>query len=343
MNLLHIKPDKIIVRMPNWIGDLVMATPILTDLKNRFPRSEITVMCESPLCDLLKEDKDVDEIFSFTRERSRFLRRKEKRNIVAKLREGNYDLGILTTNSFSSAWWFWKGGVKNRIGFSKHFRRFLLNHTIPYPKEEQHQVVTYKQLIFPLGVPVSDTLPRLFLKDEEIACAKELLEQRGVTPDSKIIALSPGAAYGPAKRWPDEKFFRLTKSLLEIPHVNVVFLGDETVTPLAKSISRTLGDKVIDLTAATSLRMLCSLIKITDVFLTNDSGPMHIAAALKVPMIALFGSTSPKRTRPYMHGEVIYRKESCSPCYKRECPIDFPCMKKITVEEVYQKIQSLLQ
>lgn len=335
-------PDKIIIRMPNWIGDFVMATPLLTDLRKKFPNAEITAMCKEPLSELLKEDKDIDEVFSFTKLKSQFERKKQKRSIILKLKEGQYDLGVLTTNSFSSAWWFFKGNVQNRIGFAKDFRSFLLNKKIPFSKEV-HLVETYKNLLTPLGIEVSDTLPRIFITEKEKIFAKELLSQRGVEDKDKVIGIHAGASYGPAKRWPDEKIFNLSKKLLETPSVKIVFVGDSSVTPLAKTLVRKLGDKIIDLTGTTSLRSLCSLISLFDVFVTNDSGPMHIAAALKVPLVAIFGSTSPTHTGPYKHGNVIYKNVACSPCYKRVCPIDFPCMKKIEVDRVYQTIKTLLK
>lgn len=332
-------PKKIIVRMPNWIGDLVMATPILSDLRKKFPEAEITVMCQKPLSELLQEDPDINEIFAFEKLPCAFLRKVERRDVISRIREGKYDLGLLLTNSFSSAWWFYRGQVENRVGFSGHFRSLLLNNTPDLPKDI-HQVEAYKHLLKPLGIPVSTTLPRIFLKDEEVKEAKELLEQRGASKH-KVIGISPGAAFGPSKRWPEENFFALVEKLSKDPSLRIVIVGDSSVTPFAKKIVRAF-DSVIDLTGTTSLRMLCSIISLCDLFLTNDSGPMHIAAALKVPLIALFGSTSPQKTGPYKHGEILYKNVSCSPCFKRVCPIDFPCMKKITVKEVYQKVCSAL-
>src|SRR3989344_157107 len=140
-------PQNILIRMPNWIGDLVMATPVLTDLREAYPKASITAMCRAPISDLLKEDAAIDELFSFTQPSNRFLRRDEKRDIIAKIEAGKYDLGILLTNSFSSAWWFWQGKVKRRLGYSAHFRRFLLTDPLSMPKERIHQVDFYKALL----------------------------------------------------------------------------------------------------------------------------------------------------------------------------------------------------
>lgn len=342
MRKITLNPKKILIRMPNWIGDLVMATPLLTDLRKKFPDASITAMCKEPLSDLLKEDADIDELFSFKKPKSSFLHKERRRNIIQKLREGNYDLGILTTNSFSSVWWFYEGDVKNRIGFSKGIKTLLLNKRVPLPPNDEHLVETYKRLLTPLGISASKTLPRIYLKETEIDSARELLKQRNADKSCKLVGIHAGASYGPAKRWPEENFFQLAKILLLDPEMRVVFVGDEQVTPFAKKVARALGDKIIDLTGTTSLRGLCSLIKLCDVFVTNDSGPMHIAAALQVPLVALFGSTSPVKTGPYKHGETIFKNVACAPCFKRVCPINFPCMKKIGIDEVYEKIISLI-
>ena len=165
----------IIVRMPNWIGDMVMATPIISDLRKAYPNARITAMCRAPICDLLREDPEVDELFCFSKTSS-FSRRSDKKNIIEKLRHGKYDLGVLLTHSLSSAWWFWQGGVKTKLGYDCNGRRFLLSEQVPLPEniERQHLVVTYKMLLEPLGISLSDTPPRLFLSDKEVEMAQEV-------------------------------------------------------------------------------------------------------------------------------------------------------------------------
>ncbi len=331
-------PQNILVRMPNWIGDFVMGTPLLTDLRNAFPKASITAMCKSPLSDLLKEDESIDEIFRFTKPSNDFSRR-EERDIIAKIQMGKYDTGILLTNSFSSAWWFWQGKVKRRIGYSAHFRRWFLTDPLPLPKKKEHLVDTYKRILAPLGVPHSKTAPRLFLKPEEIEEAKELLFQRGYEKGAKLIGINPGAAYGSAKCWPPERFRALAMRLLLETGAYLVFFGDASTAALVKEISQGLPEKVIDLAGVTSLRELVCIIKECNVLLTNDSGPMHIAAALGVPLVALFGSTDDQVTGPYGKGaHIINKRVECSPCFKRVCPIDFRCMKQISVDEVVEKV-----
>jgi heptosyltransferase-2 len=331
------QPENILVRMPNWIGDLIMATPVLTDLRNAFPKASITAMCRTPLCELLREDQAIDELFCFTRPSNDFARRQE-RDIIAKIAAGKYDVGVLTTNSFSSAWWFWQGGVKERIGYSAHFRRLLLTKPLKFSKEKEHIVESYKKLLKPLGVPVSETAPRLFVTEKEVKESKQLLSQRGYK-GGKVIGINPGAAYGSAKCWPPDRFRALAMRLMLETDATIVFFGDATTATLVKEIVQGLPERVIDLAGVTSLRELACLIKDCTVLVTNDSGPMHIGAAFGTPLVALFGSTDDAVTGPYGQSQsVINKRVECAPCMKRTCPIDFRCMKQITVDEVVERV-----
>lgn len=334
----------IIVRMPNWIGDMVMATPILTDLRKAYPQASITAMCRAPICDLLKEDPDVNELFCFSK-RSSFSRRSDTKNIIEKLRPGKYDLGILLTHSLSSAWWFWQGKVKTRLGYDCNGRRFFLSQAVPFPDsiERQHLVLTYKMLLEPLGIPISDSSPRLHLADREVEAARTLLHQHGVSKEKTIIGINPGATYGSAKCWLPERFREVAVKLLNDPNVSIVFFGDQPTAPLVKQICQGLGPRVVNLAGLTSLREVAALISLCDVLLTNDSGPMHIADALGTKLIALFGSTNERVTGPYRTGKVIHKHVECSPCYQRTCPIDFRCMKQIESEEVYQALIGMIK
>lgn len=344
MESLHqLEPRNIIVRMPNWIGDLVMATPILSDLRRTYPKAYITAMCRSPICELLKENPEINELFCFSKA-SGFGRRIERRNIIEKLRKGNYDLGILLTHSFSSAWWFWLGKVKNRLGYECNGRKFLLTHSLPFPQniQTQHLVVTYKMLLGLLGIPISDTPPHLYLTPKEIHAARVLLRQQGIPDGALVVGINPGASYGSAKCWLPERFREVTERLLCDKDVYVVYFGDQTSASLVKEICQGLSSRVINLAGMTSLRELASVISNCDVLLTNDSGPMHIADAIGTPIVALFGSTSEVVTGPYRSGTLIHKHVPCSPCYQRTCPIDFRCMKQIEADEVYEAINKIL-
>lgn len=338
-------PKNIIVRMPNWLGDLVMATPVLHDLHAKWPQARLTAMCQSNVAPLLKNDPNLSEIYSYRRP-SGWIHRRQHLEIIESLQHGEYDLGILLTNSFSSAWWFWRGKVQNRLGYSCNMRHFLLNKAIPFPKTRsaQHLVVTYKMLLEPLGIPVSSTAPKLYVSEEEKQEAKELLHNLNIDPATHtLIGINPGAAYGTAKCWLPDRFHAVAEKLLQDPHVCILFFGDAAGAPLVNQICQNLPDRVINLAGKTHLRELMALIQYCKVLLTNDSGPMHMSAALGTPLLALFGSTSDVQTGPYNLGKVIHKRVECSPCYKRVCPIDFRCMKRIEVDEVYDELQKILQ
>lgn len=331
--------SNILIRMPNWIGDAVMATPLLKDARLHFPKSKLTAMCQGHVGTLLHGNPYVDEIFAFTRPNA-FSFRLAERDLIERIRQGRYDLGILVPNSLSSAWYLWRGKVQERIGFSPNGRRFLLTKALPFPQERgnEHQVITYKRLLLPLEIPISSTSPELFVLEQEQEAARQLLAQLSVPKGGKIIGINPGAAYGSAKCWPPDRFRSLIAKLIADPLVTVLCFGDRAGAPVVHEICEGLSPQVIDLAGKTTLRELMALIQQCTVLLTNDSGPMHIAAALKTPLVALFGSTNPVATGPYGSGDVICKQVSCSPCYRRTCPIDFKCMKEISVEEVYQTL-----
>jgi len=339
----NLKPKNIIVRMPNWIGDLVMATPILADLRKAYPKASITAMVHEKIGVILEADPAVDELFLFSRGKG-MIRRIRQRNIVEKLRDGKYDLGILLTNSFSSAWRFWQGGIKNKVGFRADGRSFLLDHPVAFPKQRktQHLVITYKALLEHLGIPRSETAPHLYLK--KVEAAWELVKRFDISSDAKLIGINPGAAYGSAKCWLPERFHAVAKRLLEQdPSHAVLFFGDLSHKNLINEICQGLPARAVNLAGQTDLQALMALISICSVFLTNDSGPMHIADSLNVPLVALFGSTDPIVTGPYRHSSsVMQKKVPCSPCFKRVCPIDFPCMKGLTVDDVFNRVLKVI-
>ncbi len=342
---LLLSPKRIIVRMPNWLGDLVMATPILTDLRHHWPEAKITALCQGTLGTIIQADPHIDNVLNFKRPKG-WLSRQSDQNILAPFRQGHYDLGILLTNSFSSAYWFWRGQVQNRLGYASNWRHFLLDYPLPFPaqRKSQHLVITYKMLLEPLGIPLSQTPPRLYVTVQEQQAARERLASYGIHSSDLIIGINPGAAYGSAKCWLPERFKQLSQQLLNhYPLLKIVYFGDKAGAPLVKDICTGLPtNRLIDLAGKTSLRELIALIQTCHLFLTNDSGPMHVASALGIPLVALFGSTSDVTTSPYNGGSIIHKHVPCSPCYRRECPIDFRCMTRIEVSEVYEKIKSFL-
>lgn len=337
-------PKNIIIKMPNWIGDAVMGTPIIKDLRAKFPEARITALGLTPIATLLQRDPHLNDIIAYDKP-SGWVHRVSHRDVIEPLRKGEYDTGILLTNSFSSAWWFFRGHVQRRIGFKTNFRSWLLSDALPFPAnlETEHLVTTYKRLLAPLGIPVSETKPYLCLDAADRAYARSFFEVNQIPKGTTVIGINPGAAYGTAKCWPKERFKEVTAKLAQNPELCLLYFGDRNSAPMIEEICSGMPKNVINVAGKTSLRELMALIASCSILLTNDSGPMHIASALNVPLLALFGSTSDVRTGPYNGGVVIHKHVECSPCYKRVCPIDFRCMTRISSDEVYKELLKLIE
>lgn len=323
---------KIIVRMPNWLGDLVMSTPVLKVLRNHYPNAHICAMCQSSVADLLIANPHIDEILRYNKPRSR----REKKAIIQRLRAREFDMGVLLTNSVSSAWWFFRGRVKKRIGFANDCRSILLTNPVSFPKnrKSQHLVFTYLEL---LGERPFCPSPELYVTDEERVHAHCLLKRYGWVPGQKIVGFAPGAAFGTAKRWLPERFRAVAQKLIAESNALVLCLGHSSEVELGETICN--NSQIVNLVGQTSPRELLAFISVCDIFLANDSGPMHIAAALRIPVVALFGPTDDRISRPYPHGIIVHKRVSCSPCHKRVCPTDHACMKEISVEEVCELLR----
>lgn len=305
---------KILIRMPNWLGDIVMATPVIEGVRKKYPEAHLTALLPEKLAPLLEKDPHLDQILGF---RSRY------GSLYQLMKQGKYDLGILLTNSFSSAFLMWAAGVKERIGYRGDGRSLFLTRWEKKSGEREHLVKTYQELLG--GEP--SLIPQLYVEKGE-------RKHQG-----RVIGIHAGSAYGPAKCWPRERFRELAIRLKE--EATVLFFGDAAGYKEIEKITEGLGEKVINLAGKTTIRELMELMSGCDVIVSNDSGPMHIADALGIPLVALFGSTDPRVTGPFRSKKVIWKKVSCSPCFKRECPIDFRCMKAIGVGEVFDAVQSL--
>ena len=187
---LSIDPQNIIVKMPNWLGDVVMATPLLEDLKTHFPQARLTALCQSNITPLIIKDPHLTEVLGYQKP-SGWIHRGEHKDVINPLRLGQYDLGILTTNSFSSAYWFWRGCVKNRIGYEGNLRSWLLSKAVKPSSnlKEEHQVVTYKHLLEPLGIPISSTPPALYLGIEDKEFINNFLGLHQIQHDDLLIRI----------------------------------------------------------------------------------------------------------------------------------------------------------
>ncbi len=337
-NLFHSHSiSTLCVRMPNWLGDAVMALPALAMLRARHPSITIISLATSSITKLLQHNPSIDKHITFSS-------KQERPAVIQQLRDAKCDLGILFTNSFSSALWLYQAGIPLRVGYAMHYRSPLLTHAIAYPKTHatQHLVTTYKQLLHSVGIADLEIAPHIFVSSQEKAQAIQLLQQSSIYENHTIIGINPTAAYGAAKCWPIESFKQLTKKLISYPHIRVLFFGDTHGKATIDEICKGLPPRVVNLAGKTSLRELIALIAECHLFITNDSGPMHIAAAVKTPLLAIFGSTNSQATGPYGEGSILRKEVACSPCYLRSCPIDFRCMNTITTQEVFHEAASIL-
>lgn len=336
-------PKNIIVRMPNWVGDLVMATSVLSDLKRIYPYATLSVLAQEGVYELLKNDKDIDKLYCLKKQKGIFFNNKENLDIILELKKTTFDYGILLTNSLSSAYFFHRAGIKNSIGYKKYFRNFLLKNSIELIKDNVHQIIKYKNLLNPLGIEISDTNPRLYFDSDEVKNVKNILYQKGFNDNKTLIGINPLARYGSAKCWPIDRFKEVAARLAQDKKNTIVFIGDRFSKDLIKKVCFDLPSNVINLAGDTTLRELMCIIKLCNLFITNDSGPMHLASALDIPLIALFGSTSDLLTGPYNEKAIVINKKvECAPCFKRKCPSDFKCMHQISVDEVINKIHEIL-
>ncbi len=332
--------ERIIVRVPNWIGDSVMAIPSLKAIKENMPESELWV-CGIPwVIELYRNLPFIDGILEI-RKGLNFEILKEN---VRKIKRSGFSKGFLFTNSFYTALEFFLSKIPERIGYSRDFRGFLLTKRIKWKKEKKHHVFYYLDILKEIGFKLGNPKIELYLEEKEREWAKENLSKKGAKEERMNIGINPGAYYGEAKRWKTNGYGVLANLLKKKFDANIIIFGSKDETPIALEIKRFVGDSAIILTGETTLRELMAYISQLDLFITNDSGPMHIANAFGIPIVAIFGPTSPEATSPFHQPYIIVKKDvSCAPCKYRSCPIGHICMADISVEEVYSAVLKLLE
>lgn len=337
MKVLPKSPDKILIRSTNWIGDAIMTTPAVRTIRQNFPDSDITLLALPWVADVFAACPHIDHIFLYHKNgRHQGLRGKIR--LASELWAENFDLTILLQNAFEAALITTLARIPIRAGYTTDGRGILLTHGVHKHSDigSKHQVHYYQEMLRGLGLQPGPDILELFLKPSAIQEAEVLLEKAVQGRDVPIIGLNPGAAYGPAKRWPVQKYGELGRQLATATDGLILIFGTEEDQEAAAEISEAAGERVLDLTGKTSLAVALALIARCHTFVTNDSGLMHVAAALRTPLVAIFGSTDHIATGPYSDKATIIRKPlDCSPCMKTHCPKEhFQCMEQITVDEV---------
>ena len=360
-------PRRILVRGTNWLGDAVMTTPALLRLREKFPDAHIALLTPAKLKDLWLHHPAVNETISFAPGESVFA-------VGKKSRAGKFDLALVLPNSTRSAIETWLAGIPQRIGYARPWRNFFLTQTIASrigavkmhkrsahevrelvadnsklktenakPPAAAHQLHEYLNLAASIGANPEPLAPQLAVTPDEIEAAKIKFGLDKIT--APIFGLKPGAEYGAAKRWPVEKFVAAALEIQQRTNCVWLLFGGKSDTVITNHIASAIGHRpsaIQNLAGKTSLRELMAALKLCRVLLTNDTGPMHVAAALGTPVVVPFGSTSPELTGPGLPGDARHRllksDAPCSPCFLRECPIDFRCMNGIRVERVVEAV-----
>ncbi len=350
---MTIQPDsikKILVRAPNWMGDAVMCLPALETIRRAFPDSEISILVRPVIGELFVDHPGVRHIVTYD-DRGTHAGWWGTVKLARSLRRERYDLALLFQNAFEAALLGVLAGIALRYGYATDGRRLLLTHPValPDPKRTVHQVRYYMDMLIPLVQETPTPALTLSVSPAEETMANRLLQEYGVRAADVLIGVNPGSVYGGAKRWPPERFAAVADRLIvdvrqRSPNpVRCLIIGGPGEEALGEAIARRMLSNAVVLSGKTSLSVLKAILKRCCLFVTNDTGPMHVANALGVPVVAVFGSTDPTATAPYNGLSAVVRHPvDCSPCLLRECPIDHRCMTSVSADQVVRAAQGLL-
>ncbi len=336
-----LSPRNILVRSTNWIGDAVMTTPALRSIRRNFPEARITLLALPWVADVFTACPHLDRIFLYDKQ-GRHQGLRGKLRLAAELRAEQFDLALLLQNAFEAALISWLARIPARAGYTTDGRGLLLTHGVRKAPDIgiRHQVEYYQEMLAGLGLRRGPDELELFLSPAATQAADKLLG------DSRrpLIGLNPGAAYGPAKRWPSAKYAALAAKLAAETGGQIVVFGTKADQAAAAEISAAVQGQSLDLTGKTTLAEAAACIARCDVFVTNDSGLMHVAAALNTPLAAVFGSTDHIATGPFSKQAAVIRHPlPCAPCLKTHCPQGhLRCMELVSVEETAQAVLRLL-
>ncbi len=326
--------QEILVRAVNWLGDAVMTTPALAALREARPDARITLLAKPLVAELFKGHPDVDEVMVYDRDgghRGIF----GKLRMASVLRARRFDSAILLQNAFDAALLVFLARIPDRAGYATDGRGLLLTRPVPITAETMalHETEYYLSLMSALGV-LRPKAPaqRLQVAGEERAAMAARLASLGIAPGTPILGINPGATFGSAKRWFPERFAAVADALSEAWGAAVVLLGSAKEAPLSDAICAAMKNRAVNLTGKTTVREMMALLEACAYLVTNDSGPMHIAAALGTPLTAIFGPTEWARTSPLTGRARLVRADGidCAPCKKRECDREPLCMLGVT-------------
>src|SRR6266496_1728834 len=320
-----LQPFRILIRSSNWLGDAVMSVPAVRAIKNGRPDARVTVAAPVNIAPMWKLVPEVDAIIPLPND--------SLLPVISLLkRHRNFDVAILFPNSLRVAVESWLSGIPRRVGYRGHWRRLLLNQTVREPRKP--------------GPPEHHSLRFLRIAREcgaETPNAQRLPQTSNIKHQTSKLGLCPGAEYGPAKRWLPARFAEVAAKVSAQSSAQWILFGTKNDMAIGDQIATAIGDHCVNRIGHTTLDQLIDELRECRLVLTNDTGTMHLAALLGVPVIAIFGSTESRLTGPLGDGHIILRHHvECSPCFLRECPIDFRCMKAVRSQEVADAVLSIL-
>lgn len=335
---------RVLIRGTNWVGDALMTTPAVAAIRHNFPNARISMLVVPWVLDLFIHNPHIDEVIPYFRE-GRHKGFQGKLALVRELKERKFDLSILLQNAFEAALLTWGASIPRRVGYNTDLRGPLLTQAVALRPEykKMHQTEYYLAMIRDLGLEVSDLDMVLPVPEEYNSKIIQRLKEYGFE-GSPLIVLAPGATYGSAKMWPGKRFSLLAAEVVRHWGARLIILGSGQEKGVGNDIVRSVGrDAAVNLCGATSLLEAAAWIRQATLVISNDSGLMHMAAALSKPQLAIFGPTDRSTTGPRNNRAVIISHETaCAPCLKVRCPIDHRCMESITVEEVFEGVGQML-
>ena len=330
---------KIVIRATNWVGDAIMALPAIRAIRSR-PDANISILARSSVADIYRDQNVADELIIYDH-RGKHAGISGRERLASELRSRKFDVAMLLQNAFDAAWLAWRAGIPQRIGYARDARSILLTKAVPVPKPgeiAQHEKFYYLELLRRAGwidsVP-DEPFIKLHISDASRSGAAAQLAAAGVRPHAIKLAIGAGASYGSAKCWPPSRFAELANQLQAQWDADVILFGAAGETDVSSAIASEMHRPPIDLTGKSTVAELPALLSQCHVFIGNDSGAMHVAAAVELPAVAIFGPTDPFGTAPVTPRHTVVRQQPyCSPCFLRRCPIDHRCMTRITAGEV---------
>lgn len=337
--------QNILIRSANWVGDAVMSLPAIRSVREGFPDARITILAKEWVAPLFTGNPHIDRVMLYETS-GRHNGIKGRLRLVKDLRNEKFDLAILLQNAFEAALLARMAHIRNRVGYDTDGRHFLLTHRISAKGKKKviHQIDYYREILTGAGIAAPHRIPVLTVSEEQKKAAGAILCQYQITENQPLFGINPGAAYGNAKRWMPERFAEVSRKMIRQLGMKGVIFGSRGEKALGEEIASAVGNDVVNLCGKTTLEEALAVISRMRVFITNDSGLMHAAAALGVPLVAIFGSTDDTTTSPVGSPAICLRHPvPCSPCMKPECTKErHMCMEGIETEQVFEAVTRVL-